>query len=101
MNLGIFLPGMGSKGYGGPFILPMGGAIWSTKPAEMKEQPAITFLKFLESHGLLQFTGQYPWRTVAGGSRAYVERLTADYIDRVNVGRGVTRSNDSTTGRYY
>ena len=91
LNLGDFLAQHGFQGdMADRFILPMGGAIWSTKPAAMKEQPAITFLRFLESHGLLKFTGQYPWRTVTGGSRAYVERLTADYIDRVNVGRGVT-----------
>ena len=92
ITLGDFL---GQHGFTGDmverFILPMGAAIWSTKPAEMKEQPAVTFLKFLESHGLLQFTGQYPWRTVTGGSRAYVKRLTADYEDRIAVGRGVTK----------
>ena len=57
----------------------------------MREQPAVTFLSFLASHGLLQFTGQYPWRTVTGGSRAYVKRLTAAYADRVVVGCEVTK----------
>ena len=61
LNLGDFLAQHGFKGdMADKFILPMGGAIWSTKPAAMKEQPAITFLRFLEGHGLLKFTGQYP-----------------------------------------
>ena len=92
MSLGGFLAQHGFKGdMVDRFILPMGAAIWSTKPAEMEEQPAVTFLKFLQSHGLLQFTGQYPWRTVTGGSRAYVKQLTSAYADRVAVERGVKK----------
>ena len=51
------------------FLLPMGAAIWSTKPQEIRAQPAATYLKFLASHRLMQFTGQVDWRTVKGGSR--------------------------------
>jgi len=71
------------------FLLPMGAAIWSTKPQEMREQPAATYLKFLASHRLLQFTGQVDWRTVKGGSREYVKRLTSSFTDRITANRAV------------
>ena len=99
ISLGEFLNQHGFEGdMPDRFILPMGAAIWSTRPAQMRNQPAITFLRFLASHGLLQFTGQYPWRTVSGGSRAYVERLTADYADRVAIGRRVKKIKRSDHG---
>lgn len=89
-TLGEFLD---IRGYGRDFsdlfILPIGAAIWSTKPAEMRVQPALTFLRFFASHGLLAFDGGIKWRTVDGGSREYVNRLTADYAEQVKVGAGV------------
>ena len=89
-TLGDFLD---IRGYGRDiselFILPLGAAIWSTKPAEMRAQPALTFLRFFASHGLLAFDGGIKWRTVDGGSREYVNRLTAGYAGRVKVGVGV------------
>jgi predicted NAD/FAD-binding protein len=58
------------------FILPMGGAIWSTPLHDMLAFPAESFLRFFQNHDL--FTGlraAMQWRTVAGGSREYVDRL--------------------------
>lgn len=59
-------------------LLPMAGAIWSSEPHHMIDFPARSFLRFFDNHGLLRFTNRPQWRTVVGGSRAYVERLTAD-----------------------
>jgi len=88
-TLGGFLS---DGGYGAEFInrfiLPMGAAIWSTRAEEMREQPALTFIRFFKSHGLLGFTDQVAWRTVSGGSREYVKRLTADYAGRIHLGCG-------------
>jgi len=78
------------ENYGQSFIedhlLPMGAAIWSTTAPEMKSYPATAFIRFFKSHGLLTLTDRPQWRTVEGGSRAYVERLTAPYSDRVRFG---------------
>ena len=71
------------------FILPMGAAIWSTKVNEMFEQPALTFLRFFESHGLMRLTNRIPWRTVVGGSKNYIEKLTANYSDKLRLAQGV------------
>jgi len=90
LTLGDFLERGGySKIFIEKFILPMGAAIWSTKADEMRAQPASTFIRFFASHGLLRFKNQIPWRTVVGGSREYIKKLTANYADRVNLGRGV------------
>lgn len=72
------------------FLLPMGGAIWSTSASEVLAFPARNFVRFFVNHDLM--TGLSPaqrWRTVDGGSRAYVGRLTDRLGDRVMVGREV------------
>lgn len=57
-------------------LLPMGAAIWSAGIDEMLQYPAESFVRFFESHGLLKLRDRPRWRTVTGGSRVYVERLT-------------------------
>src|SRR5208282_4242632 len=47
------------------------------------DQPATTFIQFCHNHGLLRLKDRPVWRTVAGGSRRYVERLTAPYADDI------------------
>lgn len=88
--------------YSKPFIedhlLPMGAAIWSASAAEMLEFPAAAFIRFFDSHGLLQVTDRPAWRTVDGGSREYVQRLTRNLGTDVHTGRGaqtVIRQNDT------
>src|SRR5690606_2568341 len=49
------------------------------------------FLRFFSSHGLLQVMNRPQWRTVAGGSRSYVEALRADMGRGVRIRGGVTR----------
>ncbi|SRR5579859_2328867 len=80
-------------GYGEPFIrdhlLPMAAAIWSTPCGEMLDHPASAFLRFCDNHGLLRLTGRPIWRTVTGGSRAYVERISRPLMHRARLGTGV------------
>ncbi len=57
------------------YILPMGGAIWSTPEAEMLDYPAISFFQFFENHRLMH-KERPKWRTVAGGSRNYVKKVS-------------------------
>lgn len=56
------------------YILPMGGAIWSTPEAEMLDYPAQSFFQFFENHRLMH-KERPKWRTVSGGSRNYVETV--------------------------
>ncbi|MDB2384349.1 FAD-dependent oxidoreductase [Endozoicomonas sp.] len=78
-------------------IIPMGAAIWSTPADKMLDYPALSFLRFCQNHGLLQLTNRPQWRTVTGGSRAYVnkivEMLGQSALHDCCVSR-VTRSDD-------
>ena len=85
-TLGEFLD---AQGYGAAFqedhILPQAAAIWSTSARDIRDFPATAFIRFCDNHGLLKVTGRPAWRTVDGGSRAYVARLTAAYAERVRL----------------
>lgn len=72
-------------------ILPQAAAIWSTSMSQIREFPAASFIRFCQNHDLLKVSGRVEWRTVTGGSREYVRRLTAAYADRVHIGRAVRR----------
>ena len=65
-------------------LLPMGAAIWSSSCDDMLKFPAASFVRFFKNHALLDFGARPVWRTVAGGSRKYVERLLDNF-------RGSTR----------
>ncbi len=72
-------------------LLPQAAAIWSASVEAIREYPAAGFIRFCQNHGLLKILNRPMWRTVEGGSRAYVQRLTAAYADRVSLGRPVRR----------
>jgi predicted NAD/FAD-binding protein len=81
------------KGYGAGFVqdhlLPMAAAIWCTPAGEIGAYPAAAFIRFCENHGLLKLRDRPVWRTVTGGSQAYVERLAAPLAGSVRLGCGV------------
>jgi len=76
-----------NRSYSDPFIydhlMPMGAAIWSSSVNQMLDFPTLAFLRFFNNHGLVQLRERPQWRTVDGGSREYVKRLTADFADRI------------------
>jgi predicted NAD/FAD-binding protein len=90
MSLGEYLSFRGfCETFRNDYILPMGGAIWSTPIREMLEFPACSFVSFFENHRLLERERPI-WRTVRGGSRSYVETMTRSYRDRIRLGARVT-----------
>jgi predicted NAD/FAD-binding protein len=98
MSLGRYLDAGGySDGFVHDHLLPMGAAIWSATEADMRDHPAASFIRFFASHGLLRLAGRPAWRTVTGGSRAYVERLTAPLAQRMRLAcsiRAIRRHGD-------
>jgi predicted NAD/FAD-binding protein len=70
-------------------LLPMAAAIWSASPSQMLQYPAASFIRFHDNHGLLQLRNRPPWRTVAGGSRTYVDALMHRFKDGIRLARGV------------
>lgn len=79
-------------------LLPMGAAIWSTSVDDMLSFPARSFVQFCRNHGLLLYTNRPQWRTVAGGSREYVARLSRDFRDRVHLNEAVVACRRTPAG---
>src|SRR6201991_4809616 len=71
------------------YLAPMGAAIWSAPSDQMLDFPAENFVAFFSNHRLLQYDRPV-WRTVRGGSRRYVEKLTAPFQDQMRLGSAVT-----------
>ena len=67
------------------FLLAMGGAIWSTPLHQMLAFPAQSFIRFFDNHGLLTVNDQPQWYTVQGGSREYVRRVSAAFVDQIRL----------------
>jgi len=66
-------------------ILPMAAAIWSTPLSSIGDFPARSFARFFVNHGLFNLGARPPWRTVSGGSREYLRRLTAPLTGRIRL----------------
>ncbi|MDP9084519.1 MAG: FAD-dependent oxidoreductase [Pseudomonadota bacterium] len=67
------------------YIIPMGAAIWSSRPVDMLYFPARFFVEFFANHGFLSVDARPTWRVIRGGSREYVKRLTAPYAARIHL----------------
>lgn len=67
-------------------LLPMAAAIWSAPCSAILDYPAASFIRFHENHGLLRLRDRPVWRTVVGGSRAYVEKLSSSFADGIRTG---------------
>ena len=79
------------------YLLPMGAAIWSTSEGGVAEAPAESFLRFFANHSLLQMV-QPTWRTIKGGSQAYVAKLGTILGDRIRTGVGAKSVRRLGTG---
>lgn len=70
------------------YILPMAAAIWSTPEADVLNYPALSFFRFFENHRLMHKERPH-WRTVTGGSQAYVTKVCDALGDRIKLGAPV------------
>ncbi len=70
------------------FLIPLTSALWSTAPERALDFPAAYAIRFFEHHGMLGF-GRFRWRTVHGGSRAYVARIAEHLGPHLRTGLGV------------
>lgn len=91
-----------ARGYGQDFIdrylVPMGGAVWSTPPDKMLNFPAVTLLRFWHNHGFLGLHTQHQWRTVQSGAREYVKRLVSPLADRIHLNTPVRQVKRGADG---
>lgn len=79
-------------------ILPMAAAIWSTPYERIMDFPAAAFVRFFENHGLFRLSGRPRWRTVTGGSRAYVQALSAAFHGTTRLAAPITSVGRSDDG---
>lgn len=78
LSLDAFLDRHGySRAFREDHLYPMAAAIWSTAAQRVGDYPVEAFVRFCENHHLLNLGARPAWRTVRGGSRNYVRRLTA------------------------
>ena len=92
LSLGMYLANNGySKAFLRDYLLPLGSSIWSASLRDMRAYPLEAFVRFFKNHGLLEAKqkDRPQWRTVTGGSRAYVQRLTADFAALIRLNCGV------------
>jgi predicted NAD/FAD-binding protein len=99
-RLGDYLTKQGfSKSFMTDYLLPMAAAIWSTPAAEVMDFPAHSFISFFDNHRLLSgFEGRPVWRTVSGGSRQYVQKITAPLGDHLRLNCGAVDIRRHTQG---
>ena len=71
------------------YAVPVVSCVWSSGRSTAVEYPARYLFRFLEHHGMLRISGSPQWYSVVGGSRTYVERLSALLPD-VRAGQPVT-----------
>lgn len=94
-SLGAYLQ---ANGYGAAFrdqhLVPMASALWSSPAAGILDFPAKYLVQFMANHQMLQLANRPQWRVVQGGSRRYVQAMSARWNVQVRKGvavRGVTR----------
>jgi len=91
-TLGAFLR---ARRYGGEFvrhfIIPLAAAVWSTPTRDIEQFPAVYFLRFLHNHGIIGLQPAYEWRTVAGGSRRYVDAMLRTFPCRTRLSTPVRK----------
>jgi len=57
------------------YLLPMGASLWSCPMERFADFPVRFVVEFMQHHALLRMAGRPEWRTIAGGSRTYVDAL--------------------------
>lgn len=81
------------------YLAPMGSAIWSSTTAEVLDFSAYFFVRFFHNHGLLSIKQRPQWRTLVGGSSAYIKPLLAN-VARCEKGVPVHKVERSEKGAH-
>lgn len=74
-----------SSGFVERLIVPQAAAVWSADPHQLWSFPALFLARFFDNHGMLTLRGRPAWRTIVGGSHAYVDALVAGFRDRIRL----------------
>ena len=80
-----------SEGFINNYIVPMGAAIWSTKPASILDMSALFFIRFFYNHGLLQVQNRPNWWVIKGGSKQYVNKMIVGFEDKIRLSHPISK----------
>lgn len=90
------------RGYGENFLrwylVPMASAVWSSPPEKIEQFPAITLMRFWKNHGFLAVENRKQWRTVCGGAKSYVQKITEPFLDRIQINNPVMSVKRTSDG---
>lgn len=73
------------------YLLPMAASIWSSPTQSIRAFSAMALLEFFNNHGLLDLSNRPNWRTVVGGSQAYLAAMEADLSTRIQPSTPITQ----------
>ncbi|ORY80901.1 hypothetical protein BCR37DRAFT_399255 [Protomyces lactucae-debilis] len=78
LTIGEWLAKYGySESFKHNYLIPMTAAIWSTSPDKVSlDFPALTLIRFMYNHHLLQLVDRPSWLTLKGGAIEYVKSIT-------------------------
>ena len=80
------------------YIMPMGAAIWSVGREEMKQFPLSFFVRFFHHHGLLTIDERPQWKTIIGGSKTYIPKLTENFASNIHLSSKVVTARRMDNG---
>ncbi len=94
------------------YIVPMGSSIWSCKPSQILNFPYLSYVNFMNNHGLLSLSNQPQWYFIKNGSHSYVNKLkgrlnanfklNTEVKEVINTENGIKiRSSNDTSGFDY
>lgn len=102
-TLGQYLDqGRYSQGFVEQHLIPMGAAVWSSTPDNMRNFPLRFLVQFFHNHGFLSVDDRPQWLVVEGGSRQYVDKLVSPFRDRIRLNTpviGLTRNPEGVRVR--
>jgi len=80
------------------YLLPMIAAIWSMGLEDSRSFPLDFFVRFFANHGLLNLQDRPQWYSIIGGSRSYLEPLTATFREQIELATPVRRLSPCDQG---
>ena len=63
------------------YAVPVVSCVWSSGDGDSLQYPARHLFEFLRNHGMLELGNSPTWKTVVGGSKKYVDAITALFPD--------------------
>lgn len=73
------------------YLLPMGASIWSCPVGTFAQFPIRFILQFYRHHGLLSINNRPQWYVIQGGSKRYVENMTAGFKNQIQLNTPVSQ----------